>query len=273
MHKPISGGVVPFPLTPKVPKPDGKDGDKPRFKPGHSHIWYANQPIDHKQTLLGERYLCRGGGMFVVAPSGMGKSTLSIQMAVLWTCGLIAFGIRPRKALRILIVQSEDDQGDCTEMTAMKDQVDLTATQKQMADENTDLIRCNDLVGLRFIEALRTRLQEAFDEGKPFDLVIINPYGVYLGADVKDTDACTKFLNEWLNPLLTQFEVRRNSDSSHRQDQFPKHGQVFALGLGIPWCRCRLHHQLGTGNPRHQTRDRRHDRVPVHCSQTRQADW
>ena len=52
--------------------------------------------------------------MFIVAPSGLGKSTLSIQMAVLWCCGLIAFGITPHKALRILIIQSEDDQGDCT---------------------------------------------------------------------------------------------------------------------------------------------------------------
>jgi hypothetical protein len=187
--------------------PEGSNGDKPHFKPGHSLVWYANQPIDHKQTLLGERYLCRGGGMFVVAPSGMGKSTLSIQMAILWACGFVAFGIRPGKALRILIVQSEDDQGDCTEMTAMKDQLELTAKEKELVDENTELIRCNDLVAFRFIEALRSRLQQALDDGKPFDLVIINPYGVYLGADVKDTDACTKFLNEWLNPLLTKFEL------------------------------------------------------------------
>jgi hypothetical protein len=65
------------------------NGDKPHFKPGHSLAWYANQLIDHEQTLLGNRYLCRGGGMFIVAPSGMGKSTLSLQMAILWCCGLV----------------------------------------------------------------------------------------------------------------------------------------------------------------------------------------
>jgi hypothetical protein len=186
---------------------NGPNGDRPHFKLGRSLVWYANQPIDHEKTLLGNRYLCRGGGMFVVAPSGMGKSTLSIQMAILWACGLVAFGIRPRKALRILIVQSEDDQGDCTEMAAMKDQLGLTGKQKQLVDQNTELIRCNDLVASRFIEGLKARLQQAKNDGNPFDLVIINPYGVYLGADVKDTDACTKFLNEWLNPLLTEFEI------------------------------------------------------------------
>jgi AAA domain len=177
------------------------------FKPGHSLTWYANRTIDHEQTLLGSRYLCRGGGMCIVAPSGMGKSTLSLQMAILWCTGLVAFGIKPRKALRILIIQSEDDEGDCTEMAAVKDHLELTDQQKEMVDQNTELIRCNHLVGYPFIAALRKQLQEAKDAGKPFDLVIINPYGVYLGADIKDTDACTQFLNEWLNPLLSDFEI------------------------------------------------------------------
>src|SRR6516162_4165135 len=92
---------------------------EPKFAEGHSIAWYAKQPINHEDTLLGERYLCRTGGMFVVAPSGMGKSTFSIPVAILWCCGLVAFGIHPRKALRILVVQSEDDQGGCTEMAQM----------------------------------------------------------------------------------------------------------------------------------------------------------
>jgi hypothetical protein len=47
----------------------------PRFKQGHSLAWYAQQPIDEQQTLLGNRYLCRSGGMFVVAPSGNFQNT------------------------------------------------------------------------------------------------------------------------------------------------------------------------------------------------------
>jgi hypothetical protein len=145
--------------------------------------------------------------MFVVAPSGMGKSTFSIQVAILWCCGLVAFGIHPRKALRILVVQSEDDQGDCTEMAQMMERLNLSEEQKRLVDQNTDLIRCNDLVGYKFILALQTRLQQARDAGTPFDLLIINPYGVYLGYDVKDTEACTQFLNTWLNPILLKFNI------------------------------------------------------------------
>jgi hypothetical protein len=193
--------------TQKPPPKKRTSATPARFAPGHSIEWFAKQPINHDDTLLGNRYLCRTSGMFIVAPSGLGKSTLSIQLAVLWCCGLIAFGITPRKALRILIVQSEDDQGDCTEMSQVMDHLNLNNQQKNLVASNSMLIRCNDLVGLNFIEALRTELHDARNASRPFDLVIINPYGVYLGADVKDTAACTQFLNEWLNPILSEFSI------------------------------------------------------------------
>jgi hypothetical protein len=167
----------------------------------------AEKPKTKSQTLLGDRYLCRGGGAFIIAPSGMGKSTMSLQLAILWCCGLIAFGIKPKKALRILVVQSEDDKGDCMEMSRMVDHLGLTPDEKKLVDKNTELIRCNDLVGWQFVEALRDRLERARQEGRPFDLIIVNPYGVYLGTDVKDTDACTRFLNQWLNPLLSEYSI------------------------------------------------------------------
>jgi hypothetical protein len=179
----------------------------PRFDAGYSIAWYAKQPINPSDTLLGNRYLCRTGGMFIVAPSGLGKSTLSIQLAVLWCCGLVAFGISPAKALRILIIQSEDDQGDCTEMSQVIEHLNLTDQQKERVDANTLVIRCNNLVGQYFIAALRIQLEAARQEGNPFDLVIINPYGVYLDDDVKNTRACTQFLNEWLNPILAEFDI------------------------------------------------------------------
>lgn len=187
------------------PPKNGTEPPPPQFAEGHSIAWYAEHPVNSNDILLGDRYLCRGGGMFIIAPSGLGKSTLSIQLAVLWCCGLIAFGIKPRRALRILIVQSEDDEGDCTEMAQMMKHLSLTDDQKKRVQQNSELIRCNDLVSFKFICALRARLQKAREDRQPFDLIVINPYSVYLGADVKDTEACMEFLNEWLNPILTEF--------------------------------------------------------------------
>jgi hypothetical protein len=194
-----------------IPKPQQYEGTNgkhpPRFKPGYSIPWFAGEPIDDSKTLAGNRYLCRGGGMLIVAPSGMGKSTLTIQLAILWAAGAIAFGIKPKRKLRILILQAEDDQGDCTEMSAMFEHLGLSDPEKKAVLHNTELIRCNDLTNSDFIGALRFRLQAAKDEGEPFDLVIINPYSTYLGDDVMSAKANVGFLVSQLSPVLTDFDI------------------------------------------------------------------
>lgn len=199
-------------MTPPKPQENtqqsnGANGDEPRFVAGNPITWFARQPINHDSTLLDLRFLCRGGGMLIVAPSGQGKSTLSIQIAILWSCGKPAFGITTGRARRILIVQSEDDQGDCTEMSEMVHHLGLTPEQITEVEKNTELVRCNNLSGAKFIAALALRLQEAKDDGHPFDLVIINPYSTYLGDDVLDAKANSDFLIHKLNPVLSRFGV------------------------------------------------------------------
>jgi hypothetical protein len=171
----------------------------PRFPAGKSIYGFSRSKIDDSNTLLGNRFLCRGGGILLVAPSGMGKSTFTMQAAALWSCGRSAFDISPHKALRILIVQSEDDDGDCIEMSEMIDHLGLSDDEKQLVDANTVVIRCNDLTSEKFLQALDARLSES-----KFDLVIINPYSSYLGADVVDTEANIRFLHVGLNPLLAK---------------------------------------------------------------------
>jgi hypothetical protein len=171
----------------------------PRFHAGKSIYGFSRSKIDEYNTLLGNRFLCRGGGIILVAPSGMGKSTFTMQASILWSCGKSAFDISPSKPLRILIVQSEDDDGDCIEMSEMIDHLGLTDAEKQLVDANTVVIRCNDLTSGKFIEALSVRLSES-----KFDLLIINPYSSYLGEDVVDTEANIRFLHIGLNPLLAE---------------------------------------------------------------------
>lgn len=176
--------------------------DTKKFRPGKSIFGFAKSKIDDRNTLLGNRFLCRGCGVILVAPSGMGKSTCTMQASILWSCGLSAFDIFPSKPLRILIIQSEDDDGDCIEMSTMLNHLGLDDDQKQMVDANTVVIRCNDLTGPEFFEALRNCLTES-----SFDLVIVNPYSSYLGGDVIDAEINVRFLHVGLNPLLTEFNL------------------------------------------------------------------
>src|SRR5258708_35494589 len=103
-----------------------------------SLVDFSKMEINERDTLLGDRWLCRGGMAFIVAPSGQGKSVMSIQAAILWACGIDAFGIRPEKptGLKILIVQAEDDEGDVIEMSRTINHLGLSEAQKRLVDGN-----------------------------------------------------------------------------------------------------------------------------------------
>src|SRR6516225_3752685 len=76
---------------------------------GSSFLQFSQRPIDQSKTLLGNRYLCVGGGLFIVAPAGIGKSVFTAQASIELACALPTFGIKPPRPLKSLIVQAEDD--------------------------------------------------------------------------------------------------------------------------------------------------------------------
>jgi hypothetical protein len=207
----------PFAPSEQTPSADSDRETQPEsetsFKPGRSIIELARASIDPGETLLGSRYLCRGAGRFVIAPTGGGKSTLSIQNAILWACGLPYFGVPAVRPLRNLIIQAEDDNGDQIEMARMIDHIilengqRLSQTQIEMIHANTEIIRCAELVGERFFVALRRKLARDRADLHPWDLVTINPYTSFLGADVRNTEAAVHFLRERLTPILLEFAI------------------------------------------------------------------
>ena len=75
-----------------------------------------SQPPEPGETLLGNRYLCLGGSMLFIGPSGVGKSSSATQQDVCWSVGKAAFGIAPARPLKILQIQAENDRGDLHEM-------------------------------------------------------------------------------------------------------------------------------------------------------------
>ncbi len=181
-------------------KPRGhllKEDAADREMVGGSILDFANAPVDTSATLLGERYLCRGGGAFFVAPSGQGKSSLSCQLAVEWAIGGDPIGIKAAQPLRVLIIQGEDDQGDVTEMTKWILNAGFSTEKLSMIGRNTHIETVDDVVGDKFIAVL----DNFCGKWKP-DIVIINPYTSFLGKDPKDDEAANHFLREGLTPLL-----------------------------------------------------------------------
>lgn len=149
------------------------------------------------------RYLCKGAGAWLIGQSGIGKSSLGIQQGFTWALGRPFLGIHPVKPLRVLIVQNENDQGDCSEATQgvveclCKDPAEL-----DMVNERVKIIRCRGKTGKDFCFWLE---QEIFEWRA--DLVYVDPLLRYAGIDVSRQDQCTRFLNEQLDPLLASTEV------------------------------------------------------------------
>jgi hypothetical protein len=193
--------------TPKADDPWGNPKEETKHEPyemkGGSVLDYADLPIDNEATLLGDRYLCRGGSMFIVAPSGQGKSTLSIQLAAEWALGWSPLGLSSHnRSLRTLVIQSEDDAGDVTEMARwIRKEGLFSDEQLDLIAMNTHIEPINDAVGENFL----AKLDSCLEQFGP-DIVIINPYTAYLGGDVKDEELANRFLREGLTPLLTEYK-------------------------------------------------------------------
>lgn len=92
--------------------------------------------IDLSAVLAGDRWLSRKTGSLIIAPSGHGKSSLSIQLAVAWACGRVCFGIKPKASWRILIVQAEDDDNDVTEFSKCIERMELDEAEREAVRKN-----------------------------------------------------------------------------------------------------------------------------------------
>jgi len=74
--------------------------------------------------------------MLVVGPTGIGKSTSTMQAALCWAVGREHFGVVPARPLRSLIIQSENDHGDLAEMRdGIFNGVGFTEEERRLANE------------------------------------------------------------------------------------------------------------------------------------------
>lgn len=158
---------------------------------------------DPRKTVLGDRFLCVGGGMLFVGPSGIGKSSASVQQDILWGLGRAAFGIRPARPLRILTIQAENDDEDLAEMReGVCRGLGLSAADRESVRGRVFYETVQELTGSAFLAHVDRRLALA-----EFDLLRIDPFLAYLGSDITLSEKTAAFLRSTLNPILTRRRV------------------------------------------------------------------
>ncbi|PWU10698.1 MAG: hypothetical protein C5B50_24945 [Verrucomicrobia bacterium] len=154
------------------------------------------------QELLRNRYLCRGAGLLLCGPTGIGKSSLTLQCAILWAIGKPAFGMVPTGPLRSLIIQAENDDGDLAEMRdGIIAGLNLSPEDAKRATDSIIVVREDTRTGYKFFcEVVRPLLAEH----KP-DLLFIDPALAYLGGEANTQRDVGGFLRNLLNPFLHEF--------------------------------------------------------------------
>jgi hypothetical protein len=184
-----------------VPKEEEEEIPSPQRGP---LLDYADFKSDPKKKLLGERFLCTEGGLLFIGPSGIGKSSSVIHLAIPWSVGKPAFKLYPSRPLKIVIIQAEDDQDDIKEMVqgAIKH---FKLTPQQAALSRKNCIVCSHKIhtGDDFLERV---VEPILKEDEP-DIIIINPLQAYLGADPRNVEAVSWFLRNKLNPLLEKYQA------------------------------------------------------------------
>lgn len=158
-----------------------------------------------------KRFLCRGGGMLLVSPTGQGKSTLISQAAYLWACGRSAFGLTPSKAIKTFLVQAENDERDLEEMIQGVEKGfktnHLGPEEIEQGDKNFRLITVSSETGDDFITKVKLMLTELRNEGFCPDLLVIDPVLSYLGTDPSSAKDVAKFLRIGINSISEEFKL------------------------------------------------------------------
>jgi RecA-family ATPase len=155
----------------------------------------ANDP----NTVIGARWLCKNGSLVIVAPSGVGKSSLTSQLSLGWSIARssLTFGIQPIKPLRQLILQAENDKGDLAEgLQGIITGAGLTPAERKLANENLFFRRITTLTGSAFLHAV-----EGFVQLHRPDVCWIDPLLNFIGDDASKQEVIAKFCVEGLNVI------------------------------------------------------------------------
>lgn len=175
-----------------------RDGDDMK---GHSVVDLMNYVSDPNDNLLGNGWLRRGGAVLFVGPSGIGKSSASMQQDIAWALGQEAFGIKAARPLRILTIQSENDGDDLHEMAeGVMEHLQLCSYEEDELYKNTRYETWTTERGNVFLAKLRQTVREF----RP-DLVRLDPLLAFAGCKIEDSEQMGNFLRAGLNPILQEF--------------------------------------------------------------------
>lgn len=154
-------------------------------------------------SLIGNRWLCEGSSLLITGPTGVGKSSFIMTLAVDWALGERPFGLAPARPLKSLIIQAENDEGDlATPLQGLLSSRNLSKAQISELNERIIFKQVATKTGEAFAAYLRAQIEKY----RP-DIVIADPLLSYAGCDVSAQKDMSKFLRADIQPILNETGV------------------------------------------------------------------
>lgn len=159
----------------------------------------AEEDGEDPDALFDNDFLNKGGTGMLMAPSGVGKSVVAVQMAYSWALGRSAFGIRPKKPLKIAIFGTEDDRRTIKKFIrnmerGYKELCGWTDEEVKIATQNINVYFDDLEYDQEFLKQLVGVQRAKIESDKePFDLIIINPLNGFTDVDIANNHELKRF--------------------------------------------------------------------------------
>ena len=157
---------------------------------------------DLPDSVLRYRFLKKGGAAMLISTSGVGKSTFSLQAAILWAMGQPMAGIRPARPLKIAIIQGEDDDDDIGEfrndiVAELADGYGYSMFDLQEACDSVAFLDYTGKRGQTFVDKFKTDVEKGM-----YDLFIVNPLHSFFEGDLSQAKDCSLFFRLGIDPVI-----------------------------------------------------------------------
>lgn len=189
---------------------------------------------DMSDCILGNRHLCKQCPWLIVAASGVGKSVLAMQMAILFGCGRDLWGLSPHKPRSVVLIQAENNFLDLVEPAQSISRIlKLTENEKALLRKNFHIVTDDTHSGEGFVKAVDVICEKYHPE-----IVIVDPLMAYIGGDISKSDVCAKFFRNQLNPVVHKHDIalivlhHTGKPKAQELRKFAKNSDMEYLGIG-----------------------------------------
>ena len=201
------GQSDPLPPAAQLTSQEQEDRDEPDWEKHVQEIsidqLLAFDRSNDPDSLIGNRWLCRGDTAVIQGETGVGKSTLVMQAIICWALDQPLFGIKGRGVLKSLLIESENNKGDLAEVFQdVTKALTLSAAEIAYLKTKIVIVRESAKTGPDFLKLARRLIRKH----QP-DLVFADPLLSYLGDNVSDQKAMSAFLRNGLQPIVNLTKV------------------------------------------------------------------